>query len=63
MFTKYDQFKRNVKMALEDDRDSKNVESAVDEQFKKHYHCHLDNGAKFVLLESVFRAQILLSTC
>ncbi len=63
MFTKYDQFKRNVKMALEDHGESNTVQNAVLEQFRKHYLCHLDDGAKFVQLESVFGAQSFLAKC
>ena len=52
MFTKYDQFKRDMEMDLEDLGGSG---TAHEIQFKKNYLDHLGDGAKYVLLESEFR--------
>ena len=54
VFTKYDQFKRNVQMELEDHGDPDGLGSP-ERRFREHYLCHLGDGARFVKLESVFR--------
>ena len=55
VFTKYDQFFRNVKMHLEDYGDpGDNVSDAAERLFKEHYLRHLGAGATFVRLESTF---------
>ena len=56
VFTKYDQFKRNIKMKLEDEgRDpGMNVDAEVENIFKQHYLASL-NGPQtppFIRLES-----------
>jgi hypothetical protein len=56
VFTKYDQFKRNIKMKLEDEgRDPEmNVDAEVENIFKQHYLDSL-NGPQappFIRLES-----------
>ena len=56
VFTKYDQFKRNIKMKLEDEgRDPEmNVDAEVENIFKQHYLASL-NGPQpppFIRLES-----------
>jgi len=54
VFTKYDQFKLNVQMDMEDDADLDRL--GIDEKrFQEHYLCHLGDGARFVQLESAFR--------
>ena len=55
MFTKYDQFLRNVKMNLDDygNPNDKTIFDEAERQFQEHYLCHL-NGARFVRLESPF---------
>ena len=56
MFMKYDQFKQNIQMELENHGDPDGLESAAPERwFWEHYLCHLANGARFMQLESVFR--------
>ena len=54
VFTKYDQFKRNIKMKLEDEgRDPEmdlNIE--VENVFKVHYLAGLDGPPPFIRLES-----------
>ena len=56
VFTKYDQFKLDVEMDLEDGKiDALETSETL---FKKYYLCHL-SGARFVQLESVFRGQFL----
>ncbi|KAH9012451.1 hypothetical protein EDB84DRAFT_1405616 [Lactarius hengduanensis] len=52
VFTKYDQFLRNVKMHLEDYGNTDNVSDEAERQFKEHYLRHLDDGVRFVRLES-----------
>ena len=55
VFTKYDQFLRNVKIDLEDyGNPGDNISDAVERLFKKHYLRHLGEGARFVRLESPF---------
>ena len=58
VFTKYDQFVRNVKMYLEDyGNPDDSISDAVERQFNEHYLCPLGDGAKFVRLESPFRIE------
>src|SRR6266404_3890876 len=54
VFTKYDQFLRNVEIDLEDDgiRDNSLFQEA-DRLFKEHYLRHLGEGARFVRLQSM----------
>jgi hypothetical protein len=54
VFTKYDQFRRNIKMKLEDgSRDSRtNLEDEVDSIFHEHYLAGLKGTPPFVCLES-----------
>jgi hypothetical protein len=55
VFTKYDQFLRNVTMHLEDyGNPDDDISDAVESQFKEHYLAHLGDGARFVRLESPF---------
>ena len=55
VFTKYDQFLRNVEMHLEDyGNPDDNLSDAVESQFNEHYLAHLGDGARFVQLESPF---------
>ena len=49
MFTKYDQFKRDMEMDLEDLGGSGTAHEI------QNYLDHLGDGAKYVLLESEFR--------
>ena len=67
VFTKHDQFLRNVKINLEDyGNPDDNISDAAERIFKEHYLRHLGAGARFVRLESPFsvkcqcRALILL---
>ena len=56
VFTKYDQFKVDVEMDLEDEKiDALETPETL---FKKYYLCHL-GGARFVQLESMFKIQFL----
>lgn len=55
VFTKYDQFKLNVEMELEDHGDPDGLGSTAPEKwFWEHYLYHLDVGARFVQLESAY---------
>ena len=54
VFTKYDQFKNDLKMDLEDG-DYDGEETAHDILFRENYLCHLSAGTKYVQLESEFR--------
>ncbi len=56
VFTKYDQFKLDVEMDLEDG--GIDGLETPETRFEKYYLCHL-GGARFVQLESVFRVQFL----
>ena len=54
VFTKYDQFKRDIEMDLQDgDHDTEGTAHEI--LFQENYLCHLDAGAKYVQLESEFR--------
>jgi hypothetical protein len=53
VFTKYDQFKREVKMKLEDqDRDPAHVDDDVEDIFNEHFLGSLKGSTPFVRLES-----------
>jgi len=55
VFTKYDQFKRDILMQLEDEEhpDPKGVLNAkIEETWSNHYHKNLPSGIAFVRLES-----------
>ena len=62
MFTKYDQFKRNIKMHLQDhpqENPDGNAADIADRRFKDDYLRPLGEGARFVRVESWFRAKYL----
>ena len=55
VFTKYDQFRFDVEMKLEDqglDADRKLLDDEMDEIFKNHYLANLRESPPYVLLES-----------
>ena len=54
VFTKFDQFKRNIKMKLEDEgRDQEtHIETEVESVFDRHYLGGLSEPPPFVRLES-----------
>jgi hypothetical protein len=54
VFTKYDQFKRNIKMKLEDEhRDPKiYLDAEAENIFKEHYLAGLNGPSPFIRLES-----------
>ena len=55
VFTKYDQFLRNVKMDVSDDPanySNRSVSDVAEELFQKHYLCPLGDDIKYVQLES-----------
>jgi len=54
VFTKYDQFKRDIKMKLEDeDRDREmELNAEVENIFDQHYLASLDGPPPFIRLES-----------
>ena len=55
VFTKHDQFLRNVKIDLEDYGNSgDSISDTAERLFKEHYLRHLGDGARFVRLESSF---------
>ncbi|KAF8260846.1 hypothetical protein EI94DRAFT_1811174 [Lactarius quietus] len=58
VFTKYDQFLRNVQMHLEDygNPDDK-ISDAVERQFNEYYLGHLGVGARFVRLEKMHKTE------
>ena len=60
VFTKYDQFQRNVTMHLADypsECPNNNVSEAVEELFQEHYLRTLGDDVRFVRLESGFRVR------
>ena len=55
MFTKYDQFLRNVKIDVSDDPDkylNRNVSEVAEELFQEHYLRPLGDNVEYVKLES-----------
>ena len=55
VYTKYDQFLRNVKMDVSDDPDkylNKSVSEVAKELFQEHYLCPLGDDVGYVQLES-----------
>ena len=65
VFTKYDQFKRNIKMKLDDEAlegrgQGKSFETEVESVFNDHYLASLGGTQPFVCLES---ENFLTSSC
>ena len=54
VFTKYDQFKRNIKMKFEDeDRDPEiDLDAEAESIFKQHYLASFNGSPPFIRLES-----------
>lgn len=53
VFTKFDQFKRNIMIKLEDEnRDSAELDAEVANMFRQHYLASLSGSPPFVRLES-----------
>ena len=54
VFTKYDQFKRNIRMQLEDEDSDpeRDLDAEVDKIFKQHYLACLNGPPPFIRLES-----------
>ncbi|KAN0129493.1 hypothetical protein V8E53_012675 [Lactarius tabidus] len=58
VFTKYDQYLRNIQMHLEDfGNPGDKVSDEADRQFKEHYLRYLGEGARFVRLEKMHRPE------
>ena len=58
VFTKHDQFLRNVKINLEDyGNPGDNVSDVAERLFNEHYLDPLGAGARFVRLQSPFRVK------
>ncbi|KAH8995852.1 hypothetical protein EDB86DRAFT_1069053 [Lactarius hatsudake] len=56
VFTKYDQFQRNVRIHVEDfGSPDDNVSDVAEKQFEKHYLGALDDGVIFVRLENMHK--------
>jgi hypothetical protein len=67
VFTKHDQFRRNVKMKLEDRRngevDQALLDTEIEDIFNKYYLANLGEAPRFVCLESkVFTNQLACIT-
>jgi len=54
VFTKYDQFKRNIRMELEDEGRNRDVDlnAEVENKFKQRYLAGLNASRPFIRLES-----------
>ena len=52
VFTKYDQFKRDIKMKLEDENRETDLDVEVKKIFDEHYLANLGGHPPFVRLES-----------
>jgi hypothetical protein len=62
VFTKFDQFKINVEMDLEDhpkENSDGNAAEVAEKRFNKNYLHPLGEGARYVRLESVYRVKCL----
>jgi hypothetical protein len=60
VFTKYEQFKRNIKMHLEDHPNENldgNAADVLKRRFEEDYQRHLGDGARFVQLESASKVK------
>ncbi|KAI9432349.1 hypothetical protein H4582DRAFT_1108027 [Lactarius indigo] len=56
LFTKYDQFLRNVQIYVEDfGSPDDNVPDVAEKQFQEHYLCALDDNVRFVRLEKMHK--------
>ena len=51
VFTKYDQFKRDIKMKLEDENRETDLDAEVEKIFNQHYLAGLGGYPPFVRLE------------
>jgi hypothetical protein len=63
VFTKFDQFKINVEMDLEDHPKENldgNLAEIAEKRFKENYLHPLGEGARYVRLESAFRAKCFI---
>jgi hypothetical protein len=63
VFTKYDQFKRNIKMHLQDHPKENldgNAADVSERRFKDDYLRPLGEGARFVRVESALKAKYLV---
>jgi hypothetical protein len=62
VFTKYDQFLRNVKMDVLDDPDKypdTSVSEVAEQVFREHYLCPLGDSTGYVRLESELNLQVI----
>ncbi len=59
MFTKYDQFLRNVQIDMEDDVSEEAKEKAAKEIFEEHFLDPLGEGVRWVRLRGEFRVKFL----
>ncbi|KAN0140364.1 hypothetical protein V8E53_001573 [Lactarius tabidus] len=57
VFTKYDQFLRNVRMNLEDygNPDDNTISDEAERQFKEHYLCHLSDDVRIAQTTNALR--------
>ena len=64
VFTKFDQFKRNIVIKLEDEnRDPTELDTEVANMFRQHYLASLSGSPPFVCLESEDFVNQLWCTC
>jgi hypothetical protein len=56
VFTKYDQFKREIRIWLEDERcdPEMDLDAEVEDKFKQHYLAGLNRKTPFIRLESEY---------
>ena len=52
VFTKYDQFKRNIKMVCEEEDRVTDIDAEVESVFKQHYLADLRGSPPYIRLES-----------
>jgi hypothetical protein len=65
IFTKYDQFRRDIKMKLQDEgRDPEmDLDAEVEKRFKQHYLAGLKGSPRFIRLESEDHGAVNDDTC
>ena len=64
MFTKYDQFRRNIEMDVSDYPDKyldSNVSQVAENHFREYYLCPLGDDVRYVRLESMTRNYVPMS--
>jgi hypothetical protein len=63
VFTKYDQFRSDIELRLEDqDRDAKHLDAEIDRAFNQEYLANLEGAPPYICLESEVSMTVETST-